>query len=732
MNIRLPDISARSRSCWLAVFLIGLTACIIYSNTWHAPFVFDDQHTVQENFQIRNLHHFYTFGIIHTPRPVGLYTFALNYHFGRLHVWGYHIVNTAIHIINGILVFFLSLKIFQKLTQSDQKTLYFMALAASLVFTVHPLQTQAITYISQRYASLAALFYLLSVLCYMNARDIVFSDQSDQKAVWQRIFYLSGSLLCGIMAFLCKQTAATLPISIILMEYVCYEQRWMVWKRRLLWVAPAVLLCGMGYAYSMGAFQNGFRFATLLEDVSHTAREVQHIGRWQYLCTQFSVIVIYIRLLFLPVGQNLDYDYPMKQGFFDGATPYAFLILAAILVAAVWHRKKRPVLFLGVAWFFMTLSVESSIFPIRDALFEHRVYLPMFGFSLIIGWLSGMLFAANRLWGYGVAAAVVVVLASMTVARNDVWGDPVTLWSDVVAKSPSNVRGITNLGFAYQNLNDWNMALAWYNRALQLNPEYLLAENNKGVVLGKVGRVSESIALFKNVLKQDPGNYLALNNLGVALVRRGDIAGGIDDIQKSLQSKPQYLDARLNLATIFANTGKLPDAVDQYQTLIRLEPENVVWYNKLGAVYYVMSKYQDAISQYQQAIRLDAENSETYLNLGNAQLAAGALNEAIASFKKSIALNPKSLEGHINLGVACMRAGNADLAAIQLNDALAINPNSAEAHADLGNVLFMQGKRAEALQHLTMALKLQPGSQDILNNIQKVIGAGMMGAEPQK
>ena len=159
-------------------------------------------------------------------------------------------------------------------------------------------------------------------------------------------------------------------------------------KKNYGFILPGVLLCGFFYAYNMGLFRHEIQFGTFLEDVSEIARETQDVSRWHYLCTQFNVISIYIRLLFIPIQQNLDYLYPFKNGFFDGATPYSFVFLAGnIGCRMVEPEKTIRSCFVGILWFFITLSVESSIFPIRDALFEHRLYLPMFGFSLLSGYV---------------------------------------------------------------------------------------------------------------------------------------------------------------------------------------------------------------------------------------------------------------------------------------------------------------------------------------------------------
>ena len=269
-----------------------------------------------------------------------------------------------------------------------------MALFSALLFTAHPLQTQAVTYISQRYAAMAALFYLSAVLCYMIARN---SGINRQRAMQYVFFALS--LISGLLAFFCKQSAASLPLVILLLEYACYDRTLAGWIQKIKWVLPGMVLFGLVYAYNLGLFSHTVQFDSILEDVFEAARETREISRWQYLCTQFNVISIYIRLLFIPVYQNLDYMFPIKKNLFDGATPYAFLFLVGIVAITLWHRKKHPVVFIGVLWFFITLSIESSIFPIKDALFEHRLYLPMFGFSLLVSY--GIYFASSNISSLG-------------------------------------------------------------------------------------------------------------------------------------------------------------------------------------------------------------------------------------------------------------------------------------------------------------------------------------------
>jgi tetratricopeptide (TPR) repeat protein len=608
-----------SRWCYsgLVVALICLTAVAIYSNTFQVPFVFDDQYTVQENERIRNLHNFYTLDVLRTPRPLVEYTFALNYHFGELQVFGYHLFNLLIHMTTGILVFFLSRALFRKLTGADSKNICLTALFAALVFTAHPLQTQAVTYIAQRYSSMAAFFYLASVFSYLIARDV----DSGQRPVTRYGFFLV-SFFCGIFAFLSKQNSASLPLTILLLEYVCYEQTWKGWKKKLWIIFPAILVSGFFYAYNMGLFRHEIQFATLLDDVSEVTQETQGIGRWRYLCTQFNVISIYIRLLLIPVHQMIDYSYPFKTGFFDGATPYAFLFLAGVLIAGWRSRKTNPIVFVGVLWFFITLSVESSIFPIRDALFEHRLYLPMFGFSVVAAHAFERLFTKRRLPACVLAIVVVFSLSVTAHSRNAVWRSDIALWSDVVSKNPLNFRGFNNLGHAFMQRGDLKAAMANYDSALRLRPDYCISLSNKGVILERMGQIDPAIVLFRKALEYQPDFAPALKNLSSGLREKADLLSA---------------------------SGKYHEAIEYYNEALRLIPKSVEGHTNLGVAYSRIGNWEAAVNQFKEALKIDPVSVEASANLGNTLYLQGNIAEALQYLGTALRLKPDSEEIRNNI-----------------------------------------------------------------------------------
>jgi len=291
------------------LLLLTFLATIIYSNTFSVPFHFDDTPNILENPQIKDLKNFLDFS---GNRYVGYLSFALNYHFGGLHVFGYHLVNLLIHIINGFLVYFLVLLLFK--TSRRQKTLAdpnilstthdsqiaaapWIALAAALLFVAHPIQTQAVTYIVQRFASLVTLFYLFTVVCYLKWR--LASPETRSRFLWYWM-----ALLFTVLAMKTKENSFTLPFMILLVEVVFFRS---FTRRRWVALIP-FLLTLLIIPVSRG---------DALGEAEGFARDTTAISRSDYLFTQFRVIVTYIRLLFLPIRQNLDYDYPIYHSLLE-------------------------------------------------------------------------------------------------------------------------------------------------------------------------------------------------------------------------------------------------------------------------------------------------------------------------------------------------------------------------------------------------------------------------------
>jgi len=739
-----------------ALIVITLFTVIIYSNIYQSPFVFDDQPGIQENLDIRNVGNYLSVDRLLKPRDIVNLTFALNYRFGKLDVFGYHLINVLIHIINGFLVYFLSLTVFKQLSPSFtkpfgrlngpnsklkrstskerrqgsnktgrkqkskkarslgrnahpassqpsiinlQSSIPWMSLVAALIFIAHPIQTQAVTYTVQRCASMAAMFFLASVLFYLKARIVAQSSKlkariSGSHPLPAFSFQLSAclliSIICGMLAFLSKPNTASLPGVILLAEYLLIDRTWEGWKRKIPWFCLTFAFWGLFVLYVIGFFSGAIGGEGLLEDVSRLTQETENVSRWSYLCTQFNVLVIYIRLFFLPIGQNLDYLYPFKTGFFDGYTPLAFAFLIGIIGIGIWNIRKNPVICFGIFWFFITLSVESSFIPIRDALFEHRLYLPLFGFAIIVSYLVFHFLSNKRSLALILSLSIIISLGLATYLRNITWQDNTNLWSDVVSKNFHNWRAHNNLGVALDKQGRTEEAVEHYLQALQIKPDYAKAQNNLGNALKNQGRIEEAVEHYLQALQIKPDYAKAHNNLGNALKNQGRIEEAVEHYLQALRIKPDFVEAHYNLGLALKNQGRTEEAIDHYLQVLRIKPDFVEAHYNLGLALKDQDRTEEAIEHYLQVLRIKPDYAEVHLNLAIALNKQGRIEEAIKHYLQALRIKPDFAEAHNNLAIALFRKGNIEGAIAHFRKSLWINPDNITAKNNLKKVLKMQ------------------------------------------
>lgn len=562
----------RRATLWhcLLIALVGLAA---YANTFSVPFQLDDVRAIAQNPAVVNMDIPFSY-----RRAVGLWSFALNYRLHGLNVAGYHLVNLAIHIGTALLVYALlnfggwglgtgdreregSVKAFTG-PHSPVSNSRLVALFTALIFVAHPVQTQAVTYIVQRFASLATFFFVAAIVCYARGR----LTAGGKGWLWH-----VGGIACAVLAMKTKEIAFTLPIVIALYEALFFRGGFV---RRAAAVVPYLLtmaIIPLAFVRLGGAVP-----AAQVLDQARQATSVQTmLPRIDYLFTQFRVIITYLRLLIFPVNQNLDYDFPVYHSFFAPPVFLSSLLLLALFATAVWLvLKTRPtphdslftfhpsrLLAFGILWFFITLSVESSVIPIVDVIFEHRVYLPSIG--AILAFVSAVAMLAGRR-GLAVPlfaglAVVVVIFASAAFRRNLVWSDEVNLWSDVTAKSPNLSRPWNNLGYAWLKRNDQGRALPSLIRSIELNPAYTDAYLNIELALRRMGTFRGKMANSAGMV-DGRGNLdvrclrrwgaISNNNLGLAYESMGRYKEATAAFRKALIMDPEMAQARLNLKAV--------------------------------------------------------------------------------------------------------------------------------------------------------------------------------------
>lgn len=578
--------------------LIVLAGVLAYSGSLDGPFIFDDTNAIVDNLGVQSLR-FVPFWLSH-QRGVAFITFSLNHSSGA-GTFGYHVVNLGIHLINGLLLYGITRRmlITPRLAPYFEQHAPQLALVVALVWTVHPLCTQGVTYIVQRMESLAALFYLLAIYGLIRGAE------------GRRRWFLVSIVAC-LLGMRTKETVFTAPVLLLWLDRAVLAASWReVWSRRLYYAALALVtgIAILPWAPELQAKlfpqlvtsdtdapSSSNPTANVADDES-AELVVKGVTPYQYLTTQTGVVLHYLRLSLLPVGLCFDHNWPVAENWPAIWIPGAVALLLVLFV--LWAAVRFPPWgWLGGS-FFLILAPTSTIIPIRDLCVEHRAYLPsaVVVAAIVLATylaltryhLRGTKQVERRLQIAGrVAIGIVVLLGAMTFVRNRAYASAVTIWADTIAKVPDNLRAHYNLARAivelpkptrgqanearkhYEHVIERRPDSAWahnslallllrlnepaaarehFQKAVALRGDFVVAHNNLGILLAREGKLTEAIAQYQLALKLKPGYAEAHNNLGIALAKSDNLAGAIEHFKAAVRLKPDYESARKNLET---------------------------------------------------------------------------------------------------------------------------------------------------------------------------------------
>jgi len=500
--------------------LIALGA-LIYSNSFSNSFHFDDFPTIVNNPSIKSFHDLHDMWGSEPTRFIASFSFALNYHWGGLNVVGYHLLSLLIHVATAILVWR-----FVLLIAASSADASWIAFFTAAIFLTHPLQTQAVNYIYQRAVLLAAFFYMSSLVLYIEA-----NLAWEAKRISRGQFYYGSSLICAALSMLSKENAVSLPFMICFCQwFLISENKIFDWRK----IAPffAVILI-MPLSWGL------LNFHTLMGIKKTFAGLAQGLTVQQYALTQGKVVLTYLKLLILPVHQRVEYDFTAVPSFFDGSVLGSLSLLAIILGTAVVLRKRFRLVSFGIFWFFITLMPESSFWPNRDLIYEHRLYLPMLGFGIFLSSALFYFFQGKRAsLAIPILIALVAVYSILTYQRNKIWKSELTLWDDAVHQSPQSCRAYLNRGAAYQRQGDLDHALADYNMAIGLGPVEAVTLSNRGMIFEEKGEPDLALANFNLAIKTNPsfaGTYI---NRGKLYLMEGKFDQALEDFNKAIAAIP--------------------------------------------------------------------------------------------------------------------------------------------------------------------------------------------------
>ena len=666
----IPDATA-SRPWEASVLSLGTV--LAYAGSLHCPFVFDDESSIATNASLHSLAHL---GTVLAPsehagvggRPLLNLTYALNYALGGASVEGYHLANILIHVLSALAL----LGVLRRSLASPRLPVAIRAAGASLAFTAtllwawHPVQTQSVTYLSERAESLMGLFYLLVLFCFMRGVDAV--------APRARALWFCGSLLSCLAGVGTKELIVTAPMAVLLIDALLVsgsplralrERRAFYLGLFASWIPLALLMRGLG--------ARGVGFSQGVDPVS-------------YLLVESRALSIYLGRALFP--HTLIFDYGWFRPIDLGAAMPTLALVGSLIVLVGLLARRHPALALLGGFFFLLLSPTSSIVPIASQpIAESRLYLPLAPLMLLIALAAHALFKARGLQGL---RWIALGLACLTFLRNRDYAQVRLLWEDTVAKCPDNARAHANLAKELrQSPETLPAAVREYRIALALQPSAAQTHMDLGdALLAVPGHRAEAIAHLRQAVELNPAFAPAQYDLGAALMLAD---GGRDE-------------ARIHLAEA-----------------IRLDPSLTQAHYDLGIV--LSGNPADlplAQAQFREALRLDPTFAPAEENLGLCLLREpSALEEALAHLENAVRLSPGSYESRYNLAnVLSKIPGRESEALSHYEEVLRQAPGFAAAHNNLGNLLArMPGRLGEAIAHYERALSLDPSLQAARMNL---------------
>lgn len=671
--------AGRPRQAALSAAVIGAAVAACYANSLHVPFRFDDLGAIVENRHIRTLWPLTeamsapanTSG---TGRPLLNLSFAINYALGGLDPVGYHIGSILIHIAAAWLIF----GIVRRLLRGDgtpdglRRSADGLALSIALVWSVHPLHTQAITYLVQRAEALAAMFYLAAVYAFVR------SVGTARPHGWQ-----AASVAMCFLGTMAKEVASTAPLVIFAIDAIVVSRgRWMEPLRRRGIYYAGLLLSLVPLAIIMANAPRG-------ETAGFSAELVFSFPR--FVMAQPGVLLTYLRLAIAPVNLCFDYSLEPPEHWREAVLPG--IGLALLLGATVWLLLRRqPAAIFGV-WFFVILSPTHSVVPVSELMWEYRMYLPLAGVAALAvllvhrwtfpaspaGEAGAAVSAPRRALRIGMVAAATCVLATLTHLRNRVYATDLALWEDTVQKSPGSARAQCFLAFARHEVarsrmseGDLAAAEATYRAAIAASHLYDPPYVSLGVLLSDRGEHEEGLALIRRAAELKPTSASAHYSMGVVLARLGRDDEAAASYRRALELDAEAAEPAYNLGNLALRSGDLDEAEAWYRAALARQPRHVQSTFNLAGILHQRGDEAGARACIDRAFEYALRQADEARSLRRPR-------EVVEALRLAVQARPDSAEARARLAAALRDIGRREEAAAEATEALRLDASHAPA-----------------------------------------------------
>jgi protein O-mannosyl-transferase len=672
--------------------LLTFLVILAYGNTLQHSFHFDDIPSILEKPWIRGLDKIPDFIFSYSQRPLVILSFNINYAISGFNEWSYHVFNITCHLLVVFLVYRLGKLIVFHTPQGT--TSYVNAsnqipFLTATIFAIHPLNTQAVTYISSRSSIMATIFYLATIIIFFEGQH-----KAKEKKTDISYFYVVTAVIFFVVGFLCKLIIISLPAILFVYHYYFISEKnlkkWTNEQWRFILGAVGIII--LVFIYRI--YGHGLLRASMVE-----------VTTWDYFKTQIGVIPFeYFRKMIFPFNLTIDSGFPIIQHWrspilisgiiFLGIFSFLWLKLSAVKI----QSKKYYLEAFGLIWILITLSPTSSFVPLLDMTSEHRTYLPLVGLSLVLASIlirfqifikqsievnTSCLYRSKKILMAPVIFILLILLSFLvgTIDRNKVWKDEVTLWADAKHKAPFIVRPYNNLGEAYDKIGKYDLAIAEFEAALRINPNYFFALSNLGNVYGKKKQYAQTIIYTKQALEKNPNYAPGHYNLAKALHITGKPEKAMASYRSAVKYNPYFEEAFFNLGFLALEQKQFIEAISSFKNFLKMQPKHPKAHFGLGTVYAMMGNHGEAKQYYKNAIAYDPEFLSPYINLANLHMASGNAIEAKTLLKMVLLKKPNLAGVHKNLGLIYMQEKDTNNASKHLNEYIRLMPMAKDAMA---------------------------------------------------
>jgi tetratricopeptide (TPR) repeat protein len=707
----------QNRMLFPSLFLILLTSVVYYSSLDNS-FQYDDGHTIVDNPWIRDVNNIKKFFISQTVvsespqaenyRPVLMTTYALNYAWRGLDPFTFHLVNLVLHILTVLACFSL---IYLLLNRNLQAAFW-----GALLFAIHPINAEAVNYISARSTILSSLFSILSIILYYLFR----SNERDRKFVQSFNLYCL-LLISSVLAVLSKETALILPGLFLITDLAFQGPP----PHASLKKALVVYIPWVGIVLSYWWIR-GYRLSESIIADHSLIEPSQPIPVLSGILTGIKIVVSYLLLLLWPMRLSIEHHPVRVLTPFEWNTILSLVVFVLLLLAIVKCWRPYRVVSFCLLWFLISLLPIFYLPLITDVALmqENRAYLSVMGMMMLAGWGIGIFLEKARS-GYkaaGIIAIAILCLSYITVVlqRNQVWEDQLSLWSDAVRKSPSSPEAHLSLATIHYQKGNVPLAMQELQETLQRAPQDGMAYHVLGGIYGDQGQLDQAAKAYELSLKYAPRYWKTYTNLGSVLYRQGHIDLAIARFRQGLEMNPNDWLTHLSLITAYARQNNLALILDEYARAVRQYPGLFYNYYGLGVAYELTGETRRAIEAYNGAVQVYPKFSEGFVRLCKLSVLTKQYEIARDHCMASIMID-NNHEAHSLLGLIAEHRDNFQQAILHYKESLKYKPNNAEVYYNLGNAYRRVGQVQEAVEAYHATIRLNPHFKPARFNLARLL-----------